>query len=238
MHILTLADKLRAALPKPVWDICRKTANSVLGPIHFSLETGHLRSCLKSRALDRHGEPLPWYTYPAIQFLLPKDFSGKRVLEWGAGQSTRFWALRAREVVAVESDERWYESVMKHKLPNVLVHLVKKEQSNVEALLNGEQFDVIIVDGLDRWKCAEQSLNLLAPDGAIIVDDAERNCGPKPGYGCIDLYRKTGLSRIDYYGYSPGNTTQHCTSIFFRGGCFLFRGVENPQVTLSFWKIG
>lgn len=237
MHILALADKPRAALPKPVWEISRKTANAVLGPVHFSLETGHLRSCLKSRAMDRHGGPLPWYTYPAIQFLLPKEFSGKRVLEWGGGQSTFFWARRAKEVVTFESDERWCNALAKHKPPNALVHSVNKDTSNVEALLNRERFDVIVVDGLDRWKCAERSLDLLSPDGAIIVDDAERNGGPKPGYGCIDLYRNAGLSRIDFYGYSPGNTTQHCTSIFFRGGCFLFRGVENPQVSLSFWKI-
>ena len=32
-------------------------ANSILGPIHFSLETGHLRSCLGSRAVDRKGDP-------------------------------------------------------------------------------------------------------------------------------------------------------------------------------------
>lgn len=188
--------------------------------------------------MDRHGEPLPWYTYPAIQFLLPKDFRGKRVLEWGAGQSTLFWAHRAKEVVAFESDARWCSTLMKHKPPNALIHLVNKDASNVESLLNGEPFDVIVVDGLDRWKCAERSLNLLTPDGAIIVDDAERNCGPQPGYGCIDLYREAGLSRLDFYGYSPGNTTQHCTSIFFRGGCFLIGGEENPQVTLSFWKIG
>src|SRR6266568_2845681 len=84
MHINALADWLRAKLPWPIWNFFRKIANSVLGPLHFSLETGHLRSCLKSRAVDRKGEPLPWFVYPAIQFLLPKDFSQKLILEGGA----------------------------------------------------------------------------------------------------------------------------------------------------------
>jgi predicted O-methyltransferase YrrM len=159
------------------------------------------------------------------------------VLEWGAGQSTLFWALRAKEVVAFESDRRWSNILMKAKPPNALIHLVKNDALNVESLLNGERFDVIVVDGLDRWKCAERSLDLLTPGGAIIVDDAERNSGPRRGYGCIERYREAGFSRMDFYGYSPGNTTQHCTSVFFRGECFLLRGVENPQVTLSFWEI-
>lgn len=237
MHILALADKLRATLPRPIWEICRKAANSLLGPLHFSLETGHFWSCVRSRAVDRKGHPLPWYTYPAIQFLLPKDFSEKRVLEWGGGQSSLFWAERAKEVVVFESDRTWSSRLERHKRPNMSVHLVSKHASESGQLLTGQRFDIIVVDGLDRWLCAEISLNLLDPDGAIIVDDSECNCGPISGCGFIDLYRRAGLSRIDFYGYSPGNSTQHCTSIFFKQECFLIRGGENPAISLSFWQI-
>jgi hypothetical protein len=238
MHIHALSNRLRAALPRPLWETIRKTANAALGPLHFSIETGHLRSALMSRAVDRHGEPLPWYTYPAIQFLLPKDFSGKRVLEWGAGQSTLFWAERAKQLVSFESDERWHRRLTARGLSNATIHLVDDHRAAAESLLANERFDVIIVDGLDRGNCARLSLGLLALDGAIILDDAERNPG-RGGYGggCIELYRAAGLSRIDFYGYSPGNTTQHCTSLFFKSECFLLRGGEVPEVTLSLWAI-
>jgi hypothetical protein len=238
MHIHALANRLRAALPRPIWEITRRAANATLGPLHFSVETGHLRSSLLARAVDRHGEPLPWYTYPAIQFLLPKNFTGKRVLEWGAGQSTLFWAKRAREVVAFESDRRWHQRLAGRRLPNATIHRVDDGAAAAEASLAGQRFDIIAVDGLDRWSSAKASLGILAPDGAIILDDAERNPGPNlSGRGCIDLYREAGLSRVDFYGYSPGNTTQHCTSLFFRGGCFLMRGEREPEVTLSVWAI-
>ena len=108
MHINTLADKLRAVLPSPLWEALRKTSNALLGPIHFSIETGHLRSCLSSRAMDRHGDPLPWFTYSAIQFLMMKNFSGRNVLEWGAGQSTVFWASRSQSVTSIEEDPKWH----------------------------------------------------------------------------------------------------------------------------------
>jgi hypothetical protein len=124
---------------------------------------------------------------------------------------------------------------MKDKPPNVVIHHVTNDISNAERLLGIEKFDVIVVDGLDRWKCAELSLKLLAEDGVIILDDAQRNNGPKIGRGFLELYREAGLFRIDFYGYSPGNCTQHCTSMFFRERCFLIRGDENPKITLSFW---
>ncbi len=218
MHINALADWLRAKLPWPIWNFFRKIANSVLGPLHFSLETGHLRSCLKSRAVDRKGEPLPWFVYPAIQFLLPKDFSQKLILEWGAGQSTFFWAKRASRVVSFEADRKWHSVLNRTKPANVSLFLVREDISDVNAHVGCELFDIIVVDGLDRYKCAERSLSLLAPNGAIIVDNAE--------------------GKIDFYGYPPGNSTQHCTSIFYQADCFLLKGDEPPLVTLSFWKIG
>src|SRR5437867_1026631 len=132
MHINTLADRLRAALPKPIWNVFRKTANAVLGPLHFSLETGHLRSCLKSRAVDRHGHPLPWFTYPAIQFLLLKDLAERRILEWGAGQSTLFWAKRAKEVLAFEADPAWFKTLSPLVPSNVSLHLVREDISDAE----------------------------------------------------------------------------------------------------------
>jgi len=237
VHIHSLADSLRESLPRPIWDILRKTANSVLGPVHFSFETGHLRSSLKSGAVDRHGQPLPWYTYPAIQTLLRKDFSQMRVLEWGGGQSTLFWAKRAGTVTTLESDPEWYDWLSEKLSSKVSLHLVKEDISDAEEYLRGKNFEIIVIDGLDRWKCAKRSVDLLAHDGLLIVDDAERNCGPKPGYGFIELYREAGLSRIDFFGYSPGNTTQHCTSMFFRDSCFLIRDGRHPVVTLSYWEI-
>ena len=121
--------------------------------------------------------------------------------------------------------------------PNVFLYLVGEDVLDVDQYLNEESFDVVVVDGLDRFLCAKRSLSLLAPDGAIVVDNSEGNHGPRKGYGIIDLYRDAGLSRIDFYGYPPGNSTQQCTSIFYRDRCFLTRGDELPFVTLSLWKI-
>jgi hypothetical protein len=233
--ICGVADRLRGSIPNPIWHVFRKTANAFLAPLHFSLETGHLRSALLSRAVDRRGDPLPWYTYSAIQFLSNKDFSARRVLEWGAGQSTLFWSRRAKEVVAFESNIKWLNRVRLSAGANVHVHLVTDALVEADAALAGRKFDLIVVDGLDRGKCAQLSMELLTPDGAIIIDDAQRFCSDRADFGIIDLYRRARFSRLDFFGYSPGNCTQHCTAIFFKENCFLFAGSEDPLVALSFW---
>lgn len=35
---------------------------------------------------DEEGRPLPWYTYPATEYLAQFNYCGKRVFEYGCGQ--------------------------------------------------------------------------------------------------------------------------------------------------------
>jgi hypothetical protein len=232
MNLNRLADQIRTKLPWPVWNAIRKCANAVLGPLNFSFETGHFRSSLKSCAVDKNGTPLPWFTYPAIQFLLGKDFNQKRVLEWGSGQSTLFWAGRAKEVVAFEADPVWFNYVRQQLPKNASVHLIKEDLSDLDRKLL-TSFDVIVVDGLDRFKCAEVSLSHLAQNGVVIVDNSEGNHGPRPGYGIINLYGEAGLCRIDFYGYAPALSVQRCTSFFYRTNCFLTQTAEIPKIIFT-----
>jgi hypothetical protein len=71
----------------------------------------HVQSVKSQRAVDADGNPLPWYTYPAIEYLRQLDFSDKTVFEYGSGMSTVFWAGKAKHVVSVEDDEQWCDVV-------------------------------------------------------------------------------------------------------------------------------
>src|SRR5204862_931313 len=103
----TLAGKLQKLLPLRLYILLRNLAAAFLTPVLFSKRTGHFRSSLRARSVDRNGNPIPWYTYPAVDFLAGKDFNGKRILEFGAGHSTLWWMNRAAEVVGIEGSEAW-----------------------------------------------------------------------------------------------------------------------------------
>ncbi len=72
------------------------------------VQYGWLKSFRSGKTFDKEGNALPWFTYPAIDFLTQFDYSDKTVSEWGAGLSTLFWSSRAKQVVSVESNPEWY----------------------------------------------------------------------------------------------------------------------------------
>lgn len=219
----------KRALPSWVWSPARKLLTAFLTPIRFSLHTGHFRSSLRSAAVDRQGNPVPWYTYPAIDFLCAKDFSTKSVLEFGSGQSTLWWAKRTKRVVSLEYDPKWFAHVRSRLTTNAEVILISDDLTGLEDKLNDDKFDVIIVDGFHRDMAASRSIRLLREEGAILLDDSQGNWGrdPKKEYPILDLFRDAGFSRVDFYGYCPGVIAPHCTSLFFKERCFLIRGDEN-----------
>lgn len=62
------------------------------------------RSIDEKVCADKDGNPIPWYTYPAIEYLSQFDYGGKRVFEYGCGYSSLFWAERAAKVISIEDN--------------------------------------------------------------------------------------------------------------------------------------
>ena len=55
---------------------------------------GNKQSFLTQRSINSMGEPIPWFTYPSIQYLSQLDLHAMSILEWGIGNSTLFFAKR------------------------------------------------------------------------------------------------------------------------------------------------
>lgn len=216
-----MVERVRRWLPSPLFGLIRRIGTAVLTPPSFSYRTGHFRSSLKARAVERGGRPLPWYTYPATE-------------EFGAGQSTFSRAEHARQVTSFESNPKWLAYVSQSVPANVSLHLVHSDIRDTDPHLQGLTADVIVIDDLDRLVCARRSLGLQAPDGAVILDNAEGHWGSVDGHPIMDLFREQGFSRVDFYGCAPGVMRPHCTSVFFRKRCFLFTGAESPARQASF----
>ena len=92
---------------------------------------GQWRSIREKMPIDGQGKPIPWYTYPAIEYLKQLNLIDKNVFEWGSGNSSLFWAGRAKSVVSIESDKNWFNEVNKKKLDNQLVNLIEKKNNYI-----------------------------------------------------------------------------------------------------------
>jgi hypothetical protein len=196
---------------------------ALIAPLFYAWSTGNLRSNLAGRAVNRAGRPVPWLTYPAIAFLETKDYSQRRILEWGSGQSTLWWAQRALSISSFEESEEWVSRLRPQLPPNATLTAVTSWDLHDfnHDLLGSELFDVIVIDGCQRSMALVHSIDRLAPGGAIIVDNTN---SPIPDYAVL-LARllSEGFNRIDFQGFGPISVREWSTSLFYRNECFLLR---------------
>lgn len=217
------ADFMRPIMPGGVFSFVRRLGTAFLTPIRFSWVSGHFRSSLKSRAEDCSGAAVPWYTYPAIDLLKQREFSSRSVLEFGGGQSTRWWVQRAARVMTIEPDADWAAELKATLASAADVHHVPVDRATrsvdgiVEILRETgvSKFDIIVIDGHLRGEMMQLCAGMLSDDGALIFDNSER-------YGFSDLVAELGLQHVDFYGFAPGVHSRSCTSIAFHDRYFLF----------------
>ena len=162
------------------------------------------------QCVDAQGNPIPWYTYPAIEYIKQLDLSDKHVFEYGSGYSTLFWSSRCKSLTSVEHDEHWYQQI-RHRLPENVSYNLKQNIQDYVKFINtiGEKFDVIIIDGAHRLDCAAAALSNLKPTGFIILDNSDWMTKAS------QLLRDANLIEVDMSGFGPINNYTWTTSFYF-----------------------
>jgi hypothetical protein len=172
---------------------------------------GQYQTISRRECVDREGKKIPWYTYPAIEFLAGIDFSQQRIFEYGSGNSSAFWSGRALSVTSVEHDREWYEKTKSCLLGNQKIELCDTEDSYINSIHTAtEKFDVIVIDGKYREQCAMQIEQHLTENGIVILDNSDwfKNTARY-------LREDLDLLEVDFHGFGPINAYTWTTSIFF-----------------------
>jgi hypothetical protein len=179
---------------------------------HLLMDYGWLRSLRERKCVDASGMPIPWFTYPATDYIRQLDLSEKTVFEWGAGFSTIFWSSRAKMVIAVETDPEWYSSLKPLLATNCELILSTCDVEQYSAIIhNRNEFDVIVVDGIGegRAACCRAAISHLRRGGLIILDNSDL------WLTSSQILRDSGLIEVDFTGFSPLNTHCSTTSLYF-----------------------
>lgn len=181
----------------------------------FLRESGWLASSRCSAPVSRDGRPLPWYTYPAVDFLEDRVRPDMAVFEYGAGNSTLWWASRVAHVSAVESDPHWAEILKPRLPPNTDLRFEPADTASYAkaAADCGHLFDIVVIDGLDRNACAFACLPALRDTGVVIWDNSDWSTLWADG---IAHLRNRGFHRLDFRGLGPLNWRPWTTSVFYR----------------------
>lgn len=166
--------------------------------------------------IDKDGNPIPWYTYPAIEYLTQFDYSNKKVFEFGCGYSSLFWAGRAAKVVSIEDNPDWYLRWKEEfNVPNLDIRWRDEGEGYFNAIFEeDDKYDVIVVDGKLRSECAETALEKLADGGMIILDDSDRINTSQEYVRAVDNLKKGNLIQVDFYGFCPMNNYTKTTTLF------------------------
>ena len=191
----------------------------------LSQEFGQGTSIKSGQSVDKAGVPVPWYTYPAIEFLKQLDFSDSVVFEYGSGNSTLFWATRCNQLCSVENNPAWYDTI-RQKLPaNVNCWLETREDDYVNSIsVPNVLFDVIIIDGSYRTACATLAVDYLLPTGFIILDNSDRELVAS------SVLRNAGLIEVDMSGFGPINAYTWSTSLYLSRAVVLKPANENQPL--------
>ena len=195
-----------------------KTAHTFLleNNIHILAELyGLARSVVSGKPEAADGSPLPWYTYPAIEYFGQLDADGLNFFEFGCGNSSLFWSARGANLWCVDHDPEWHAvmtdraAAAGNRIRNVMLRTEKRKYANA-VHEQGISFDVIIIDGAWRNQCAAEAVSRLNPGGMIILDNSD-------WYTDVSsAIRSRGFLQVDFSGFGPCNPYCWTTSLLIR----------------------
>lgn len=182
----------------------------------YLLKSGWLRSMAEKEAVDAWGNPIPWITFPALDFLEGRLAPEMTVFEYGSGNSTFWWSARVNTLVSCEHDKEWYASFTS-RIPANTTYLLRRAKGGSEEYVleigkYKNMFDIVVIDGRDRINCVKNGLESLRSGGVIVWDNSDRR-EYREGY---ELLYSRGFKCLDFWGMGALATRRWCTSIFYR----------------------
>ena len=183
---------------------------------------GQYQSAKEWSCINAEGLPIPWYTYPTIEYLNNLKLDGISVLEYGSGNSSLYYLRRGAKVVSIEDDREWYEKIKGENKDDSFQYVIANSDSDYIQRKEINSADIIVIDGSYRPECAEYVIkNILdgnSNPSMIIFDNSDRY--PKT---INKLDDKIEWVRVDFCGLGPINCYTWVTSIYFNPGKKLSR---------------
>lgn len=181
--------------------------------VAWPVTSGWINSIKNNRPVNSEGNPIPWLTYSAIDYLTGIIQPEWKVFEWGTGNSTLWWSKLVSNVVGIEDNAEWFNIVNSQLPSNATIHLEEdKDRYPLAIERKDTKYDCIVIDGRQRNSCAIKAIDHLSDTGIIVFDNSDR-----PRYKEGDTFLKSnGFYRLDFWGLMPSYLYKSCTSIYFK----------------------
>jgi hypothetical protein len=160
---------------------------------------------------------LPWLPFSLIDALERQLQTNSKVLEFGGGGSTLWFAERVSEVITIEHDPEWYRQISAavEGVPSCSVLFRSSEADYAEYVdaVHGfadSEFGVALVDGRQRVRCFEAAMPKVCSGGWIVLDDSSRE-RYQPAF---DLARD--WTRMTFEGFAPYKPVPAVTTVWIK----------------------
>ena len=175
----------------------------------LSADLGFGLSARRDTGVLPDGEPLPLMSYGFIEYVMGLDLSDIDMLEIGGGQSTGFWAKRARSVDVIDHELEWVDrSALR---PNVRLIETTAERYPAVLATSTRKYGLIVLDcGANRFDSAKAALPRLAADGMFVLDNSDWY----PNTAA--LLREHDLIEVDFADFRPNHQYRCTTSVFLK----------------------
>lgn len=206
--------------------ICSRGA---LRPSRFHTEKGQFALCDARDAADAAGALLtaalrvcfgrlalkPWIASNAFRCLRARIGPSARVFEWGAGMSTVWYDRHCAEVHAVEDDAAWCRKVQA-RTRRAQVYLLEGPAyvAKIHEFPAG-YFDLVSVDGSQRYECCLAALGHIKNEGLLLVDNTDKDRTTRGDLFRTDelLLSTPSLALLRFVGWPPGNFAPQETTL-------------------------
>jgi predicted O-methyltransferase YrrM len=143
---------------------------------------------------------VPWISYRARNFIDRTIQPNWRIVEFGSGGSTLWFAKRGGYVHSIESDPKWYALIQRQLegLKNV-----RYECRTIETYANlsdhlERSLDFVLIDGEIRGSCAKNAIDKVKAGGMVYLDNSDKDMTVLEGE--VRLAEKTLLDAVGRRG--------------------------------------
>lgn len=174
--------------------------------------------CFGQRIDPQLGILQAWYTHGALDRICRMDVSDKVVCEYGAGHSTVWWSKKAKQVYAVDHSKDWANNINKIIGSEVVKYVDTNEGNTLTRTdyvnaFDGVVADIVIVDGIHRYECAEHAVKVLKPEILIIDNHQQDYVFICPALD--ELLKDYRMERYVQQDHKDHNGRPWATAIFF-----------------------
>lgn len=199
---------LNKIFPSPLFKYVHRAKKLFKNSLSLARDYGQWKTIRDWKSVDHLDRPIPWYTYPATEYLNHLDLSHFSAFEYGSGNSTVWWSTRVKSLLTVEDNPEWHLKLVNQLKSSKVQHLLKTIKSDYVSIAPADA-DILIIDGSHRRECAEYLTQNNSNSLMIIFDNAD-------WHPMTIKYLQKNLEwiQVDFHGFGPINDYTWTTSIF------------------------